>query len=923
MLRFKRGASLALAAQGLTLLALATLGMVCPRTVSADEPVAKVPAVARPAKGLAGALAHVRDETLRGDKSELLNQIDTVRDVVYTTNVNPKPVDEQFQFVEGVLRTPETGDARLYLPPDAPKYYELSITYRSREPQEGRGIGLGLVLDGRQFFLEVPPAPVRPAGKRGPASRPDSEVVRVLVGDCGFLVVHFAKRIQWAGPSRLLSLEPAWAVPAKDKLFLAFPDGQVDIATITLRPLERAAWLDQVSREGPDGTIARWIAEADKPIVSSKVDPLSKMWDLSPTFRRLALEDNFDELERWAERFRRDNVVVTTLFGSDAFYGLVASSFLGESQTRFMPDILWQGQLAFADEWIQRSPESVAARIVKARTYIDYAWSARGGGLADTVTEKGWELFHKRMALAEKVLLEAARQPTPDSCVYSALLTVGMASSWDHDKLNQTLEKGMNISPKNFKLYEHMVQALLPRWGGAPGEIDRMAETVLQRVKGDDGLEIYARIAAELREWDEEISGLSVDTLRASIPVMLKRNRESVFYKNFVCWLACTVDDPQTARTLFAEIGASPDMSIWKTRPEIDKWRHWSDPSSPEVSQFLKPEGEEAVRLQAYSAEQVLLQFLSDGQTLVTASTQLDSPVKFWDFGGQKLARKIDSKHPQWSTEDLRLLSDDDLFTVVWTGNRTAAVQKSPPGYAVGTFAKMGGIDIAQVSDDSLTGASVAEGQVTIVHRNDRERVAIRAPQVKRIALSRDGQHLLTLGEAFQLWDAATGDESAKIDATPNFFAFLDDLSGFVYVTDDKLAIWDLAKKKERFAAAVTKPNLVHTAAGSPRGRYLATGELRVDADGTRREVVALWDLAKPEPIHILDAQQQAMHRLCFSPDCCWLAGGSSDGVVKIWDVNRIVNAAAADKPATSTGGKLAAATDETRPKSAKKPASK
>ncbi len=912
MLRFEWGACLT----------LVWLEMVCPLAVSADEPVAKAPAVARPAKELAGALAHQRDEKLRGDQTELLNQIDTVRDVVYTTDTNPKPVGEQFQFVDSVLRTPETGDARLYLPVDVPKYYELSITYRSREPKEGRGIGLGLVLDGRQFFLEVPPAPPTrgkflmrsaagesppsvdragetPAGaKRGPASRPDREVLSVLVGDCGFLVVHFANRTQWAGPSRLLSLEPAWAVPATDKLFLAFPDGQVDIATITLRPLERAAWLDQVTHEGPYGLIARWIAEADLPIVSSKVDPLPKMSNLSPTFRRLVLEGNFHELESWAERLRRDQVVATTLFWSDTFYGLVASGFLGETQTRFLPDILWQGQLAFADAWIKHVPNSVAARIVKARTYIDYAWSARGGGMADTVTEEGWRLFQQRMALAEEVLLEAARQPTPDSCVYSALLTVGIASSWEHDKLNETLEKGMSISPRNFKLYEHMVQALLPRWGGAPGEIAQLAETVLQRVKGDDGLEIYARIAAELREWNEDISDLSVDTLRASIPIMLKRNRDSVFYKNFICWLACTVDDPQTARLLFAEIGNDPDMSIWKTRREIDKWRHWSDPSTPEASQFLKPAGEETVRLQAYSAEQVLLQFLSDSQTLVTASTQLGSPVKFWNFGEQKVARTIDSKHPQWATEDLRLLSGDGLFAVVWTGKRTAAVEKSPPDYAVGTFAKMRGLELAQISDDSRTGASVADEQVTIVHRDDRKRIAIRAPQVKRIALSRDGQHLLTFGEAFQLWNAATGDESAKIDAAPKFFAFLDDHSGFVFVTDDKLAVWDLEKKKERFAAAFTKPNLVHTAAGSPRGRYLATGELRVDADGTQREIVALWDLTKPKPIHIFDAEKQAMYRLCFSPDGRWLAGGSSDGGVKIWDVERIVDPAAADKPA-------------------------
>ena len=65
------------------------------------------------------------------------------------------------------------------------------------------------------------------------------------------------------------------------------------------------------------------------------------------------------------------------------------------------------------------------------------------------------------------------------------------------------------------------------------------------------------------------------------------------------------------------------------------------------------------------------------------------------------------------------------------------------------------------------------------------------------------------------------------------------------------------------------------------------------------------------------------MHRLCFSPDGRWLAGGSSDGGVKIWDVEPIVKAAAADKPAASTRGKLAAATKKKGPKSTRQPASK
>jgi hypothetical protein len=896
-----------------------------PATGSSAAPAVKKsvvdkPAVAKPAAKLAGTLAHVRPEKFRKAKSDLMNQIDTGRDVVYTTQESPIPESEQFQFVDRILRTPKSGDARLCLPVDVPKFYNLTIVFQQHNAEEDPRVGVGLVLDGRQFLMEstrdenayeqffgqrivsLSPRPPIPPPKVGKAPRPSNELVNVLVGDCGFLSYGRGTLVECVGPSRLLSLDPKWAVPATDKLFLTFPDGQVDIVTIQLKSLTREDWFKQVKMLKPQGLIARWEIVTGSPRISVSVDPLPQLESLKATFIRLAYEGDFDELERWARRFREGEMVESFDFVSQGFYDRVGRSYLprGSSEQPVLSDINWQQQLAFANAWIKKKPDSVAARIVKANTCLNYAWVARGNGYADTVTPEGWRLFHERIAQAEEALQEAARQPAADSCVFSALLTVGMAESWDHEKMELTLERGLQISKKNFSLYDNMTYYLLPRWGGAPGDVGKLAERMLNRVKGDDGLEIYARLALAMRLWREEPVGFSDDTLRSALPVLLKRYPDLGRVKNFVCWSYSKLPDREAAQPLLADVVARPDFFVWGSRTELDQWRHRCDPSIPEPSQFLALEGEEAAHLQAFSAGPVTVQFLSDNQTLVTSSPLVGSGYKIWKWQEQKIIADFNSQQPDWSIQHFRSLSDGALFAIVQEGDKLISAYTHAPAYEITRWPWMvRGTKIIRISDDQLTGANAEDEQVTIVHAREKRIIRFQVPKLAEISLSRDGKHLLSLGEKLQLWDAATGDAAETFDFVPEFFTFMEDHSGFIYLTGDKLAVWDLGKKQERFAASFAEPNLVRIVASTKDGRYLATGELRVDANGTRHEVVVLRDLDKAEPIHVFDGHKQAIQRVAFSPDGRWLASGSSDGVVKVWDVAKVVAPVAGmpDKP--------------------------
>ena len=221
--------------------------------------------MAKPAAALAGKLRHFRPKEIHVGGGELLDQIDTAKDVVYTSDENPIPEAQQFQYTYGHLRTPLSGDARLCLPVEVPKFYHLNVEARCMVKEGDPHVGIGAIYGGRQFFIEGQGDAFTfgrfldqrmtgafPNLSRTPPNQRMHSAFELLVGDTGFMYAYEGKYYEWVGPPELLSLDPRWAVPAKDKVFLTFPDGQFDIWSIKLESLDHDEWLRRVrAQTGP------------------------------------------------------------------------------------------------------------------------------------------------------------------------------------------------------------------------------------------------------------------------------------------------------------------------------------------------------------------------------------------------------------------------------------------------------------------------------------------------------------------------------------------------------------------------------------------------------------------------------------------------------------------------------------------------
>jgi hypothetical protein len=72
------------------------------------------------------------------------------------------------------------------------------------------------------------------------------------------------------------------------------------------------------------------------------------------------------------------------------------------------------GRPGWMDEWCAARPASAVPLLFRASHGRHWAWQARGSGLARTVKEDSWPLFHERLVAADRDLARAAELDPED-----------------------------------------------------------------------------------------------------------------------------------------------------------------------------------------------------------------------------------------------------------------------------------------------------------------------------------------------------------------------------------------------------------------------------------------------------------------------------------------------------------------------------
>jgi hypothetical protein len=231
-------------------------------------------------------------------------------------------------------------------------------------------------------------------------------------------------------------------------------------------------------------------------------------------------------------------------------------------------DAEWQKRFKAIKSWIDAKPDSITARVAMAKDLVSYAWKARGTGYADTVSEASWKVFYQRLNQAVNVLNSAKTLNEQCPCLWSVLLQAHLGSQIERSQYDATFEAAIKAWPDYTPYYFKRAYFLFPRWYGAEGEWEKDLEQSADKVGGDEGDMLYARVV-----WSAHQTGTSTDIFedyKLSWPrvdkgfeIIEKRFPNSLIAQNEAAHLAGLAHDGNATRKYLERTRGKVDVSVW------------------------------------------------------------------------------------------------------------------------------------------------------------------------------------------------------------------------------------------------------------------------------------------------------------------------------------------------------------------------
>ncbi len=229
---------------------------------------------------------------------------------------------------------------------------------------------------------------------------------------------------------------------------------------------------------------------------------------------------------------------------------------------------------ALTGQWAREHPHSVLAQLLHVQALRSHAWFYRGNGYADTVSPAGWAGFRKYLDQALDELRRTQTLAASDASWNQLMLTTGRDLGWDQRALMGVFEAGIAKDPDYDDLYFFMEEAMLPKWGGDLGSMERFIAGVVKKTRERRGLEMYARLYAgisygELHQKLFSSTNASWPSMKAGFEDLLKRYPHAD-HRNAFAYFACMAGDRATLRTQLELLGDGFDPIFWGDNPERD-----------------------------------------------------------------------------------------------------------------------------------------------------------------------------------------------------------------------------------------------------------------------------------------------------------------------------------------------------------------
>jgi hypothetical protein len=177
---------------------------------------------------------------------------------------------------------------------------------------------------------------------------------------------------------------------------------------------------------------------------------------------------------------------------------------------------------------------------------------------------------------AAKVLAAAGRLREKCPVWWDICQRIALAQQWNREKYDELFESAVRFDPYYTAFYANKNVYLLPRWFGEPGECAAFAQKSADRLGGEEGDILYARLLWRLHALDVfdtncivKEAGVSWPRIRNGLEAILRRHPDSFEAASELCYLCGQQGERERMRPLFVQIGPFVDTSVYGQRPRF------------------------------------------------------------------------------------------------------------------------------------------------------------------------------------------------------------------------------------------------------------------------------------------------------------------------------------------------------------------
>jgi hypothetical protein len=272
-------------------------------------------------------------------------------------------------------------------------------------------------------------------------------------------------------------------------------------------------------------------------------------------------------LDTLANDLRKSKIETTDgVWHLSMFYRVLTYEY---TDFKAVPEKSWMERQVFLNKWVQTNQVSITARVALARFWKNFAWQARGTGYADIVNDAQWSLFDGRLKKAGEILLQA--RPLQAKCPvwWETMHFVALGQGWKVADYNALFEEAVKFDPSYTQFYNNKVMYLMPRWYGKEGEWQKFAAQAADKIGGEAGDILYARIGWRVHQRGFypgflRDAGYSWPRMKKGLQLLSQKHRESIAPASELAYLAYQAQDRESAKAMFLRTGLLADRGTWQ-----------------------------------------------------------------------------------------------------------------------------------------------------------------------------------------------------------------------------------------------------------------------------------------------------------------------------------------------------------------------